>query len=165
MFIFALKIHTLHPCLLVHVCDFPFSNIMVWQYVISKYIFLTVYYYFLLSSNQWDCNLKNSSRSLWRHTYKSIIIYLRFRLNTKKLKHVKKKSFVGLIKAYAIYKTYHQPLGNRIPSHLLFFPTILWFANRCIYKYWTYIVYQNEQSHASVWGSEHLLFFLLSIRS
>lgn len=33
----------------------------------------------------------------------------------------KKKSFVGLIKAYAIYKTYHQPLGNRIPSYLLFF--------------------------------------------
>lgn len=33
-----------------------------------------------------------------------------------------KKSFVGLIKAYAIFKTYHQPLGNRIPSYLLFFP-------------------------------------------
>lgn len=61
-----------------------------------------------------------------------------------------KKSFVGLIKAYVIFKTYHQPLGNRIPSYLLFFSTILWFENTCIYNYWTDRVYQNEQSHASV---------------
>lgn len=52
-------------------------------------------------------NFKNSLRLLWCYMYKFIIIYLCLWFNMKKLKYVKKKSFVGLIKVYVIYKMYY----------------------------------------------------------